>query len=296
MVINNDAARKQKISLFYTILLYLTIHLSIFQKMEPINSQSHVIEGGIKQEVYVVNDSSDDEAKLADFKPHQSSINIKTEQRGLNSDEVAATELPDDLVEVRSMPYRHLRLRIYQQKGMTPPRYFYEPFLLFDPQKTVSQCDKATGQAYVRITIRMWDAEMEAQVVNWLRRLPGSEDVKDYSVQIMPYKEVRLVTSVGTAAYSLSEKRTAYHHCAEDLQFYLFCNAKAAADSVAESFKTDPGFAMKNLALECISARTVSASRAQRKRVRLEDGAASYLRFNIDTNDPAEGKNFTCWN
>ena len=224
------------------------------------------------------------------------------ESSGSNQLVVIKQEPPEDgypgpgLIAIFPMPYRHFRVNIYKQLG-EPSRYFYEPIVLLDPKSVQSHLNKSTNQAYVRFKIRMWDSELEEQVIHWLKRLPGCQDVQDFCVQAMPYEEIRLVRTgdnVTAAAYRLPKQPTPYHQLAQHLHFQLFCETKETADDVAESFRADPEISLQNLALECTTARVSVASEPQRKRPRM-DGVfrcATYFRFNIDTPEsarPAQG-------
>ena len=214
-------------------------------------------------------------------------------------DETAAGphQLDPDLMDIIPMRYKNFRVKISKQLG-TPCRYYYEPVVLLNPQKIQSQINKANGQAYVRFPIQMWDEQIEEQVINWLKRLPGSQDVEDFSIQMMPYDEVRLVTrrddstSIG---YHLPKYPTPYQHLDQSLQFHLLCDSKEAADILAESFKSDPAFMLQDFALECTRASVAShhlSNEGQRKRSRLESGTKvspesvrifRYMKFNIDS-------------
>ena len=219
--------------------------------------------------------------------------------RNLILDIVGAPVCHDpDLLEIFPMPYQHFRIKIYKQLTQ-PSRYFYEPFLLLDPKMMQSMFDRATARAYVRLTIQMWNPQVEKLVLDWIKRQPGGQDVRDYALQIMPYEEVRLVLKEdGTNSARLyrlpSSGSIAYSQLLDQtLNFHLLCETKEAADLVLESFRTDPAFAVENLALECVFTRVAPqpSPSPQRKRTRFEEGdlcnnnmirLSSQLRINID--------------
>ena len=199
-----------------------------------------------------------------------------------------------ELVPVVSMRYRNFRVQIFKQSGQ-PTRYFYEPILLLDPQKIQSQVNTATGKAYIRFPVQMWDEEVERQVVASLKKLPGSHDVEDLFVQVMPYDELRLTTSKDQdtyGAYHPSTNATPYRQLKQKLNFYLFAETKEAAESLVESFRMDPDYYIEGLSLECIIIKSAPVNESQRKRSRMSDGSnsstdivrsSSSLTFNLCT-------------
>lgn len=202
--------------------------------------------------------------------------------------------LGPDLAEFFTMRYRNFRVKISKQPTDTLSKYFYEPILLVDPKTIQSQVNNATGQAYVRLTAKMWDVDVEEQVVNWLKKLPESSNVQDHCVQAMPFEKVRLIFregSIPSTVYRLPEQWKSYRHLPQSLQFHLLCDTKEAADTLADSFRADPEYLMEDLALECIT-KTISTrnDESYRKRKRLNDGTAgsvseqfsTILDFNID--------------
>ena len=211
------------------------------------------------------------------------------------------------LVEFFCMRYRNFRIKVFKQRSemSSTVKYFYNPILLLDPHQIQTQVNKATGQAYVRFTVKMWDEDVEDQVVKWLKRLPGSRDVEDYCVQTMPFEEIRLIAKKGVVpsnVYRLSEHWKAYDHLPQTFQFQLHCESKEAVENLAESFRADPVYLMQDLALECATNRfAVAVNGPRRKRPRLEDESSSgiasnlvqfstVLNFNISSDEhPARG-------
>ena len=175
------------------------------------------------------------------------------------------------------MPYNHFCIKIFKVAG-EPPCFLYEPIVLCDPQAMKSQLDRVSGKAYVRITIEMWNAELTEEVVSWLKRQLCSQDVQHFRVHAMPFEEVQLVSrgkDVSTLIYRLPEHSTPYNQLDQRLHFHLMCETKEAADIVAESFLSDPDFAMRQLRLECTSLGNPAVNQSQPKRARLEAGASS---------------------
>ena len=207
--------------------------------------------------------------------------------------------LGPDLIELFSMRYRNFRIKIFKQPTTTPVKFFYEPILLIDPQKIQSQVNSVTSQAYVRFLVQMWDEQVEGQVLNLLKQLPDSGDVQDHCVQAMPFEKVRLVfreDNIPSTAYRLPEQSRFCAQLPQSLQFHLLCDTKEAADSLVESFRTDPEYWIKDLALECtIKSVLASVDEPHRKKQRLTDGTggpvtaleiaqfSTILDFNIDT-------------
>ena len=261
----------------------------------------------ILNEAVVKKELQDPSAALQE--KQQSTADMEQNSAGLNNDTNITQQTEDggadyaagypgpNLVEIYPMRYHHFHVKIYKQLS-TPPRFYYEPILLLDPLKTVSKFDKATEQHYVRFTIQMWDQKVEEQVVNWIKRLPGSQDVEDFCVQTMPFEKVRLVfrdIPSTSKSYRLPEQWRTYQHLPQNIQFHLLCETKEAANTVVESFRADPEFSMQNLALQCIfsadpSIQPSANSSHHRKRPRIEGGGpfsdiagySTVLSFNID--------------
>ena len=192
---------------------------------------------------------------------------------------------------VYHMPYHHFCVKIYKA-AREPVRFLYEPIVLLE--SIAMHVDKASGQAYISLTIKMWDAELTKQVENWIKGQPGNQDVQEFYVEAMPFEEVQLVskeTNGSTAAYRLPEKPTPYRQLDQRLKFYLLCETKEAAAIVAESFQSDADFAVRDLRLECNSIGN-PAVKSQPKRARLDFSSCSTeilscLDFRINTTIPA---------
>ena len=190
-----------------------------------------------------------------------------------------------ELLEVAQMRYRDFHIKIYKQlTDDIPVKYFYEPILLISPWKIQSQANNVTGEAYVRFTAKMWDEDVEGQVIDWLQKSPGSwNEDEDFIVQPMPYEEIRLIAKgedLPSTVYSLSDRWRAYDRLPKSFQFYLYCDTKEAADTLAESIRTDPDFMMQDLALECVTSRFAAAAHdggLYRKRPRLDEDDETML-------------------
>ena len=219
---------------------------------------------------------------------------------GIVSQHFIELDEPDDgeLVPVIPMRYRHFRIKIFKQQSRRVARYFYEPVLLLDPSKIQSQVNKATGQAYVRFLVQMWNEAVEAQVLDWIKSLPGGANVQGFCVQAMPYDELRLVKSGDfdtSAVYRLPIQSTPYHQLDQSLQLHVLCETKEAADSLAEAFRADPSFSIQDLTLECTIFKSTTSAEPNRKKSRPESGSSKnivrsfkYLRFNIDLSGGAD--------
>ena len=176
--------------------------------------------------------------------------------------------------------YRALKTRTQQ--------YFYEPLLLLDPKKIQSHVNKVTGKTYVRFPVHLWDKEVERQVMAWIKKLPDSSpDVDEWSVQVMPYDELRLITTgdlASSGSYHPSTNATSFQYLDQQLQFHLFCGNQKTADNLVKSFQEDAAYSVQDLKLECI---TIGESNRQQPRLlhAASDDVvrrSKHLQFNID--------------
>ena len=236
----------------------------------------------------LVKEEPEDEAAQA-VRRDQQSINQNPETAKSTNLKKGGSD--EELVPFIPMRYRNFRLQIYKKLG-PPTRFFYEPALLLDPQKIQSQVNKTTGKAYIRFPVQMWDEELEEQVVNWLKNHPDIHNDKadNYCVQVMPYDGLRLVPSGDLATsgdYHPSKQATSYRQLDQGLQFHLFSETKEAADSLVETFQTDPNFHIQDLTLECVTIKSAStAGKSKRPRIETADSVAvrssKILRFNVN--------------
>ena len=162
-------------------------------------------------------------------------------------DKTGSTFTPVALVK-----YGDIRVKIYRSdgpQGSNAMSYFYEPIATVDGKNV------ASSGSQVRFKIQMWNPEVEAKVVDRLRRLPGNQtsplDVD--SVHILPYRDIRLVKKQGVILKNVRLQKDAspYHQMKGIVAFHLLCDSKETADTLAQEIQSDPEYLVQNFALEC---------------------------------------------
>ncbi len=178
----------------------------------------------------------------------QAPTNIERDDDGFQQEQV---------VEVGKLTYREFTIKIYtdaaSDKKKIPPRFFFEPIVVLDPNSIIIQSQEFFQQYVVRFSIQMWNAEIRSQVLELVRH--DQPELKEMDVSIMPYEDVQLVGKPGSIHHSIKfmEEATSYHRLNEKLDFFLVCDSSSTAKVLADNLRRYPEFVVRKwqLALEC---------------------------------------------
>jgi len=138
--------------------------------------------------------------------------------------------------------------------------FFFEPIFLLDTTSISSGSHGLLKQDYVKFAIQMWNPELRSKVLNRLTSLPCLKDIAEFQeddVYVMPYEEVKLIfkSTANKTIHSirLMDEPTAYTRLSQNLEFYLLCESSSFANDLAEDFRKNPEFTLRNLklAIEC---------------------------------------------
>lgn len=188
-------------------------------------------------------------------------IKVEKDDVPLNPDSARNNEKDDDgfqqVVEVAKLSYREFTIKIFtdatSDKTKNPPRFFFEPIVVLDPNSIVIQSQEFFQQFVVRFSIQMWNAEIRSKVVELVRH--EQPELKERDVSIMPYEYVQLVGKPGSIHHSIKvmDEATSYHRLNEKLEFFLVCESPSTANVLADNLRRYPEFVVRKwqLALEC---------------------------------------------
>lgn len=148
-----------------------------------------------------------------------------------------------DLIPLGAMPYRDFRVKIFQKmSGNSNNIVLYEPLFTLDPDSIVIKQDQ------VRFRVTMWNPEVEAKVLNWLKH--RSND--NLYVQVLPFTEIQLVKLVDEMEFQVPSKPTVWYQLKESLPFHLQCKSDEAAEKLVSEIRLDPElWVVQNLVMEC---------------------------------------------
>ena len=148
----------------------------------------------------------------------------------------------DDLpVHVALVRYSNIRIKIYQlndQQGSKILPYFYEPIVALDIKSVVS------SGSQLRFKILPWNLEVEAKVVNRLRRLDQTSPLDMEKFHILPYREIQLVKKPGVVLMEnvrLPKGASPYHQMNGSLALQLAVQLKRDRRPSGQSEPVRPG-------------------------------------------------------
>ncbi len=153
--------------------------------------------------------------------------------------------------EVAKVRYLDLLIRIFSDSLDSNRRqFFFEPLVLLDPKSIVSKSSGSLKQNFIQITIQMWNEQVRSKVLERLRSLPAlqSVQIEEEDICVMPFEEVQLVcrkSSGVSPSIRLQDEPTSYLCYNQNLNFYLLCDALSSASVLADDFRQNPEFTLK---------------------------------------------------
>jgi hypothetical protein len=144
-----------------------------------------------------------------------------------------------------SMEFGHFGIDVYEHannhKPTTPKdrcKYYFAPISLLDHTSAVSLLNIVTNQAEMRFRIYFWNAELKTKVVEYVTKV-SEQKVNDHQVQLIPFENVILTSSLSSASFSLpTEWKSMNHH--HFIYFSLSCPDLKDCDQLASKMRSRP--------------------------------------------------------
>lgn len=147
-----------------------------------------------------------------------------------------------------SMEFGHFGIDVYEHtdnhKESNPEdqckkcNYYFAPISLLDHTSAVSLLNNVTNQAEMRFRIYFWNAELKTKVVEYVTKVLGQK-VNDHQVQLIPFENVILTSSLSSASFSLpTEWKSMNHH--HFINFSLSCPDPKDCDQLASEMRSRP--------------------------------------------------------
>ena len=109
------------------------------------------------------------------------------------------------------MPYENKRLKIYEhaanqhkkaaalqlawnKTAKSNSKYYYAPISFLDPKSARSSYNNVTKQAEMEFRVEIWNDDVEAKVVDWIKENHDPEVNKNF-VQVIPFEKMILATT-----------------------------------------------------------------------------------------------------
>ena len=144
---------------------------------------------------------------------------------------------------VDSMSYMSSTINIYKtlmSETQTEERYYFAPKNLLVCDSATYEYSKSSGWKHAtRFTIEMWDEQMRATIVNYLRsRESNTNDptIQSCNVRVVPFEQVKLVTLGRYFGFNIPPSDwSSIGQSPQGVSFLLISDTKSKA-SESESF------------------------------------------------------------
>jgi len=180
--------------------------------------------------------------------------NTQEEEMSDEASQMDQSTWNDHLIEVARTRYRDYLISIYAETTYggkdSNRRYYFEPLVIFNPSSVVWESHGILKQNFVRFSIQMWNAELHSKVLDCLSNT--FVGVREENVNVMPYEEVQLSFSKVNPlqSFRVMNEPVLYVRQNEALDFYFLCDLPDAAETLADDFRHNPEFSLRNFPLK----------------------------------------------
>ena len=143
---------------------------------------------------------------------------------------------------VDSMSYMSSTINIYKtlmSETQTEERYYFAPKNLLVCDSATYEYSKSSGWKHAtRFTIEMWDEQMRATVVNYLRSRESNTNnptIQHCNVRVIPFEEVKLVAL--DFAYKMPTYWTSVGQSPQVVSLSLTCDSQSAAEELTRDVR-----------------------------------------------------------
>ena len=141
---------------------------------------------------------------------------------------------------VDSMPYMSTNINIYKSlRSATEECYYFAPKNLLICNSATYEYSKSSGWKHAtRFTIEMWDEQMRATVVNYLRSRESNTNnptIQHCNVRVIPFEEVKLVAL--DFAYKMPTYWTSVGQSPQVVSLSLTCDSQSAAEELTRDVR-----------------------------------------------------------
>ena len=107
---------------------------------------------------------------------------------------ISVGELDIHPKQLGSMPYRNFRVPIYEHTDNktiihSSKRFFYFPIPFLNYTSAVGERNNVTGQHELRLSVQMWNEEVEKQITSYVGELMG-KCVYNNQIEVVPFEKV----------------------------------------------------------------------------------------------------------